>query len=923
MLGGDGKDNLMGNEGNDWIEGGDGFDGLAGDNSELFFNSTIIGHDILWGQGNDADYDGESGDDIMLGGPGIQRIEGMFGFDWSSGKYDNSGAPISLFLGQAFPTDVDDVLRDRWDHVEGASGWRNNDVLNGGDEGSNPGVVTPILDAVSAAPVFVADAALAEDGLLNGNVDLINGLRAWFGDNPNTAAIEGARATLFGNGTGAAFTVNSPDDVFFSQGNILMGGGGSDTIAGRGGYDVIDGDAWLNVRIRVMVGATEYSAESLNTDTAIAGPNAGRLTWVSGPMPAHVNDATGVAFNGRSLQSLLLDRTVRPSDMSVVREILTDSGGTDTAVFFGLETDYVIEGRSSILNSADTNLDGFISVTDTNVSGRPTAQFDDTDLLKNIERITFLNNGGVATTIDLNGVPAQDTTLTSSVSLAAVAVAGNALPVAGGTIGSLSSPDGTIALGAGTSPLLTLLGGVVTATTAFANGESRTLNAVVTGPSGTAHELITVRAGTAGADTIAGTTRDEIVYARGGNDIVTTGGGDDTVFGQRGNDNLSGGDGIDRLVGDAGADILLGGGNNDTLDGGAGVDNLNGGDGNDTLLGGAANDVLVGGLGNDTIDGGAGNDAMTGGGGDDIYVVDAVGDTITEGAGGGTDVVRTTVNLTLGANVENLVLDAGGLTGTGNALANVITGSSGANTLNGLDNDDTLNGGSGNDTLNGGAGNDLLNGGAGNDAMAGGAGNDTYVVNAAADTVTEAANAGTDTVQTTVSFSLNTAAAAGVENLVLVAGGLTGTGNALANVITGTSGANTLNGLGGNDTLNGGSGNDTLNGDAGNDTLNGGAGADTITGGAGADTINTGAADDNLVDVIRFSAANEFGDTVNLFELNRCAGSGRLRRRIEYRLGRHHQQRQLPVRFRQQRSRDGGGQSQYHPRGALSVGDWR
>src|SRR3546814_1974402 len=45
ILGGDDMDFLMGNEGDDWIEGGDVFDTLVGENSELFFNSTIIGQD--------------------------------------------------------------------------------------------------------------------------------------------------------------------------------------------------------------------------------------------------------------------------------------------------------------------------------------------------------------------------------------------------------------------------------------------------------------------------------------------------------------------------------------------------------------------------------------------------------------------------------------------------------------------------------------------------------------------------------------------------------------------------------------------------------------------------------------------------------------------------------------------------------------
>ena len=37
----------------------------------------------------------------------------------------------------------------------------------------------------------------------------------------------------------------------FSAGEIILGGDGSDTIMGRGGDDIIDGDKWLNVQIGV------------------------------------------------------------------------------------------------------------------------------------------------------------------------------------------------------------------------------------------------------------------------------------------------------------------------------------------------------------------------------------------------------------------------------------------------------------------------------------------------------------------------------------------------------------------------------------------------------------------------------------------------------------------------------------------------
>ena len=93
------------------------------------------------------------------------------------------------------------------------------------------------------------------------------------------------------------------------------------------------------------------------------------------------------------------------------------------------------------------------------------------------------------------------------------------------------------------------------------------------------------------------------------------------------------------------------------------------------------------------------------------------------------------------------------------------------------------------------------------------------------DTITELANAGTDTVQSSVIYTLGT----NLENLTL--GGtadINGTGNTLANIITGNSAANTLNGGAGNDSLSGGAGNDTLTGGLGNDTLSGGIGNDVF-----------------------------------------------------------------------------------------------
>ncbi|NEK20756.1 calcium-binding protein, partial [Rhizobium leguminosarum] len=289
------------------------------------------------------------------------------------------------------------------------------------------------------------------------------------------------------------------------------------------------------------------------------------------------------------------------------------------------------------------------------------------------------------------------------------------------------------------------------------------------------------------------------------------------------------------ITGGTGADHLIGGLGNDTyvVDNAGDVVTENAGEGNDTVktalaaytlganvenlvytgtaaFAGTGNELanaITGGAGADTLDGGAGADTLTGGAGNDIYVVDNIGDVVVEAAGAGTDTIKTTLNsysLASLANVENLTFTGtGDFTGAGNAAVNVITG---------------------------GAGNDVLDGGAGADTMVGGAGNDIYIVDNAGDVVTEAASAGTDTIETNLAtYSL--AALANVENLTYTGTtAFTGTGNALANVITGGAGNDTLDGGTGADTLIGGTGDDTYVVDNAGDIVveNTGEGMDTI-----------------------------------------------------------------------------------------------
>ena len=134
-----------------------------------------------------------------------------------------------------------------------------------------------------------------------------------------------------------------------------------------------------------------------------------------------------------------------------------------------------------------------------------------------------------------------------------------------------------------------------------------------------------------------------------------------------------------------------------------------------------------------------------------------------------------------------------------------ITGTEGNDTLIGTGGVDVIQGLAGDDVLQGLAGNDLLDGGPGIDSMTGGLGHDTYVVDVAGEVVTEALNQGTDTVHSSVTYTLG----AHVENLVLTGtGAINGTGNSLNNSLTGNSANNQLNGRAGADTMTGGPGDD-------------------------------------------------------------------------------------------------------------------
>ena len=301
--------------------------------------------------------------------------------------------------------------------------------------------------------------------------------------------------------------------------------------------------------------------------------------------------------------------------------------------------------------------------------------------------------------------------------------------------------------------------------------------------------------GNAQANRLTGNSGANILYGMAGDDRLTGGLGADALYGGAGDDLYevdNAGDTVIELAGEgtdtveASVTYTLGSEVENLILTGTAAVNANGNGLGNLLQGNVANNTLTGGAGNDTLNGMKGLDTLAGGTGNDTYLFEDDVDTIAEDAGCGRDTLISRLSVTLAANVEDGVVLGSAISLTGNELSNVLTGNNAANTLDG---------------------------GAGADALIGSKGNDTYTIDNQADTVIEHAAEGSDTVQSSVNYSL----ADNVEHLLLTGNAEAGMGNELANKLTGNTSSNKLWGLAGNDELDGGLGADILMGGLGND----------------------------------------------------------------------------------------------------------
>ncbi len=363
---GESLDAAFGDSGDDWEEGGNQPDLMQGDSGNLFFldDSQQPGSDILIGQGGDDDYDMEGGDDIGLGGPGIEKVAGASGYDWEIGIGDPQPQDMDLQIPLA-PLDILQVgVRDKFNEVEALSGGDLDDKLRGDD----------IVPSQVGGGGFIGCDVLDQHGL-----DRIEGLDALVPDLTTPLA-----SVVNQSASKDCPILSGP---VWGDGNILLGGGGSDLIEGRGADDIIDGDRYLNVRLSVRNSAgDEIGSASANR------PGQSAMT------SQYLRDADG-ALTGPTLQEAVFAGTVNPGDIVAVREIKSASGvgDVDRALFSDVRVNYAVTtvgGNGRVGSPGST----------TTVRHLTGTGIDGVDTLRNIEKLVFADSEDPATPTDVVAV---------------------------------------------------------------------------------------------------------------------------------------------------------------------------------------------------------------------------------------------------------------------------------------------------------------------------------------------------------------------------------------------------------------------------------------------------------------------------------------------------------------------------------------
>lgn len=581
-----GDDVIFEDGGNDLIDGGPGRDLIySGADNDLVMGGTGndavyagLGNDVVFGgDGHDAIF-AEGGNDVVFGGAGNDLLSGGWGNDLLSGDagddqlFGEAGADV------LFGRDGDDELygMDGNDYLSGGAG---NDLLDGGTGADE------MLGGAGDDTYVVDDAGDTVTELANEGNDAV---RTTLDGYTLGAHVENLTLTGSANLTGHG---NELDNVLVGNrgNNTLTGGAGNDKLDGGLGADTLVGGTGNDTYVVDNAGDTVIEPADEGMDTVKASVSYALAANVENLIltgTEHI-DATGNELDNRLTGNAGANRL----DGGAGADVMAGGAGDDVYVvdkvgdvvreFFGEGTDSVLASVSFVLPEHVENL---------TLTGH--AAIDGTgNALDNIlvgnDAVNVLDGAGGVDT--MTGGVGDDIYYVDSLGDRVSETANGGYDTVRTTV-SLTAPDNV--------ERIELLGGD------NLDATGNVLDNILVGNGG-ANRLD----GGAGADAMVGGAGDDdyIVDNAGDTVVEAFNAGIDALYTSvsyvlpenvenlilTGSGNIgAGGNGADNtLIGNAGDNFISGGGGNDLLDGQAG---------NDTLYGGVGNDVLIGGTGNDT-----------------------------------------------------------------------------------------------------------------------------------------------------------------------------------------------------------------------------------------------------------------------------------------------------------------------------------
>lgn len=620
-------------------------------------------------------------------------------------------------------------LVNRYQDVLGAAG---SDVIRGNDQTNyiDAGAGDDLIDGRGG--VDVASYASANQGV---TVDLAVAGPQQTGQGSDTLiSIEG----LVGSGYHDTLRGNDED-------NVINGGGGGDTMEGRGGDDLFVMDhAVTNDVIDGGDGTDTVSYQDAVRLAISADLTAGTIQLVrhlprGGTLPTLTTQITSIEnLTGASMNDVLSGSAANNVLLGMAANDVLSGGAGDDELHGGAGND-VLNGGDGFDIAGYSLENGPVTVNLSVATAQATGVATGTDTLTSIEGVYGTAFGDV-----LIG-NASDNLLAGNM--------GNDSLSGGAGTDTLKGGDGedvlkgdegddilrgdadndTLVGGNGNDQLFGGDGADMADYRSAATGITARLDVGVANDGlGGTDTLVDIEDlwGSDFNDTLIGSSSGNWLFGGNGRDVMLGLAGDDRISGGAGAANeLYGGTGNDTYVVEVAGDTIIEnvGEGTDTVETALGqlgiaanIENLiyvgsqgfigTGNAGDNVIRGGVGLDVLLGLGGNDILVGGSGAaNELHGGLGNDYYIV-AAADTVVELGGEGTDTVDARVaSYTLGANVENLLFGGtGSFIGNGNALANLLSGGADDDVLNGLDGDDLFLGTLGTDTYNGGAGLDVL-----------------------------------------------------------------------------------------------------------------------------------------------------------------------------------------------------------------------